>query len=227
MQTKLRETKQQTAAPPPRKKGSGLVWLFLLPLLAIALWAALQFVPELLPLPVGTQEGGDAFPLPEWVQTAFIPVDGASRRGEKLEELTGIVVHYVGNPGTTARQNRNWYASPESEVSSHFLIGLEGEVILCVPLDEKSSASNQANATTISIEVCHPDETGKFTKASEDRLVELLTYLCRRFELTSDSIIRHYDVTGKICPKYYVEHEDAYLAMKERVRQALLEEAGS
>ena len=24
------------------------------------------------------------------------------------------------------------------------------------------------------------------------------------------SVIRHYDVTGKICPKYYVEHEDAW-----------------
>ena len=228
MQTKLRETKRQTAAPtPPRKGGNGLVWLFLLPLLAVAIWAALRFLPTQAERTTGTgEEEETGLPLPEWVETAYIPVDGASRRGEKLEGLTGIVVHYVGNPGTTARQNRNWYADPASEVSSHFLIGLEGEVLLCVPLDEKSSASNQANSTTISIEVCHPDETGKFTKASEDRLVELLTYLCRRFDLSPDSVIRHYDVTGKICPKYYVEHEDAYLAMKERVKKAL-EEAGS
>ena len=162
--------------------------------------------------------------LPDWIIAAYIPVDGASRRGEKLEGLTGIVIHYVGNPGTTAMQNRNWFANADSDVSSHFVVGLEGEIVLCVPLDEKASASNQANTDTISVEVCHPDETGKFTEESEAALVKLLTYLCRRFDLSPDSVIRHYDVTGKICPKYYVEHEEAYLAMKERVREALSRE---
>ena len=28
-------------------------------------------------------------------------------------------------------------------------------------------------------------------------------------------MIRHYDVTGKMCPKYYVEHEDAWLVFKQ------------
>ena len=169
-------------------------------------------------------EAGAGEPLPDWIEVDLIPVDGASRRGEELDGLTGIVVHYVGNPGTTAKQNRDWYANPESEVSSHFLIGLEGEVLLCVPLNEKSSASNQANATTLSIEVCHPDESGKFTEESEASLVKLLAFLCRRFDLPADSIIRHYDVTGKICPKYYVEHEDAFIAMKNRVKEAVKQE---
>ena len=29
-----------------------------------------------------------------------------------------------------------------------------------------------------------------------------------------DDVIRHYDVTGKNCPKYYVEHEDAWKQFK-------------
>ena len=29
-------------------------------------------------------------------------------------------------------------------------------------------------------------------------------------DVPPDQVIRHYDVTGKICPKYYVEHEDAW-----------------
>ena len=197
-----------------------------------SLFCRLLAVPALLLLLTGCFVGVDRpatgeteETLPEWIEEAIIPIDGVSRRGEKLDGLTGIVVHYVGNPGTTARQNRSWYADPESEVSSHFLIGLDGEILLCVPLDEKSSASNHANSTTLSIEVCHPDESGKFTEESEAALVRLLAYLCRRFDLPVDSIIRHYDVTGKICPKYYVEHEDAYLAMKERVRRALEEDA--
>ncbi len=32
----------------------------------------------------------------------------------------------------------------------------------------------------------------------------------QRFGLTGQDVIRHYDVTGKICPKYFVEHEDAW-----------------
>ena len=30
----------------------------------------------------------------------------------------------------------------------------------------------------------------------------------------SDDVIRHYDVTEKLCPLYYVEHEDAWIQMK-------------
>ena len=31
-------------------------------------------------------------------------------------------------------------------------------------------------------------------------------------------MIRHYDVTGKICPKYFVEHEDAWEQFKADVK---------
>ena len=79
---------------------------------------------------------------PDWVDQQIIKVDGDSRRGVMLEGVRNIVIHYVGNPGTTAQQNRDYYASRSSEVSSHFVIGLKGEIIQCIPLHEKSSASN-------------------------------------------------------------------------------------
>ena len=66
------------------------------------------------------------------------------------------------------------------------------------------------NNDTISIECCHPDATGKFNQQTYDSLVELTAYLMGRFQLTTDDVIRHYDVTGKKCPLYYVEHEDAW-----------------
>ena len=147
---------------------------------------------------------------PEWVDVQLISIDGTSRRGEKLEGVADIVIHYVGNPGTTARQNRNWYANPQSEVSSHFVVGLDGEIIQCLPLDEKSSATNWRNADTISIEVCHPDSTGKFTDAAYDSTVKLTAWLLRNSGLDESHIIRHYDVTGKECPRYFVQHEEAW-----------------
>ena len=111
--------------------------------------------------------------IPPWVDVQLLETDGISRRGEKLEDIRNIVIHYVANPGTSAQANRDWYASPESEVSSHFLIGLDGEIIQCIPLDEFSSASNHRNKDTISIEVCHPDETGKFSDDAYASLVRL------------------------------------------------------
>lgn len=155
--------------------------------------------------------------LPEYIKKDIVPVNGVGRRGELLEGVTDIVIHYVGNPGTTAAQNRSYYAQPETQVSSHFLVGLEGEVILCVPLSEKSSASNERNRDTISVEVCHPDADGKFTDASYDRLVELTAWLCETYDLDTDHVIRHYDVTGKACPLYFVEHEDAWEQFKQDV----------
>ena len=154
---------------------------------------------------------------PDWVDQQIIKVDGDSRRGVMLEGVRNIVIHYVGNPGTTAQQNRDYYANPSSDVSSHFVIGLKGEIIQCIPLHEKSSASNHRNKDTISIEVCHPDESGKFTDASYQSLVKLTAWLLDVCDLDSDNVIRHYDITGKQCPLYFVTYEDAWKQFKRDV----------
>ena len=139
-----------------------------------------------------------------------------SRPGEPLEKINGVVIHYVGNPGTTAHANRNYFESlssgaEDTYASSHFIVGLDGEVIQCVPLTEVAYASNTRNEDTVSIEVCHPDETGQFSPVTYARTVELTAWLCRTFKLNpSQDVIRHYDVTGKICPKYYVDNPEAW-----------------
>ena len=155
-------------------------------------------------------------PVPEYVEKDYLTVNPYSRPGEPLEKINGVVIHYVGNPGTTAHANRNYFESLASGLentyaSSHFIVGLEGEVIQCVPLTEISYASNTRNGDTVSIEVCHPDETGEFSPVTYDRTVELTAWLCREFRLDpSQDVIRHYDVTGKECPRYYVEHPEAW-----------------
>ncbi len=159
--------------------------------------------------------------VPEWVDEQFIRVDGASRRGIDLKKFSGVVIHYVGNPGSTAQQNRDYFNSPESNVSSHFIVGLDGEIIQCVPLWEISSASNNKNSDTISIEVCHPDKSGKFTDASYHSLVRLTAWLCKTGHLNTGDVIRHYDITGKLCPIYYVKHPDAWKKLKTDIAAAM------
>ena len=155
-------------------------------------------------------------PVPDYVEQDYLTVNAWSRPGTELEKINGVVIHYVGNPGTTAHANRNYFESLSSGqegtyASSHFIVGLEGEVIQCIPLTEIAYASNTRNEDTMSIEVCHPDDTGEFSTVTYDRVVELTAWLCREFRLDPErDVIRHYDVTGKLCPLYYVENPEAW-----------------
>ena len=170
---------------------------------------------------------GETVVLPDYVTADLLPMNRWSRPGIALEEINGIVLHYVGNPGTTAQANRNYFASlasgeSDTFASSHFIVGLDGEVIQCIPLTEIAYASNDRNGDTIAIEVCHPDETGQYSPETYQQVVELATFLCRELKLDPETqVIRHYDVTGKICPKYYVENPDAWEILLQDITAAL------
>lgn len=188
------------------------------------------------------------------IQQKFLTPNKYSRPQIKLNNISKIAVHYVGNPGTTAIANRNYFDGLKNQisdstgkwrlnkdgsymyykgekvalryVSSHFIVGLSGEIIQCIPTNEWSYCTNQANSYSISIECCHPDSSGKFTSATEQSLAELCAYLCKKLGLDPvKDIIRHYDVTGKQCPLYwsptkYITSDTAnarFTAFKQRV----------
>lgn len=159
---------------------------------------------------------------PPEISQEFVDINEYSRVGQMLDSVDNIVVHYVGNPGTTAAQNRSYYQqlklTQETKASSNFVVGLQGEIIEAVPMNEVAYASNQLNRTSISIETCHYTEAGNFTDATMESLVHLCAWLCLKYDLEATDVIRHYDVTGKICPKYYVENQnewDSFIKMIE------------
>ena len=164
------------------------------------------------------------------IDVQLLDVNPYSRPGTQSSGITGIVIHYTANPGSSAQDNRDYFNglqdsdSHETQASSNFVVGLDGEIIQCVPTWEVAYASNDRNYDSVSIEVCHPDETGRFTKKSYESLVQLTAWLCVKFDLTADDVIRHYDVTGKNCPKYFVEHEDAWEDFRENVSLAITSE---
>ena len=225
---------KELTAPEEKQKGKISLFYVLVPLcclvflfLGFLLGRALRN-PAVCDVPVDKVEGQENVPVerygfPEWVTPVILTVDGASRRGEKLEAVRDIAVHYVANPGSSAMANRNYFEGPDSDTSSHFIVGLDGEVLLLIPPDEKSCATNERNRDTLSVEVCHPDQTGKFSPKTRESLVKLLAYLCIRFDLTEENLIRHYDVTGKMCPLYYVENPSEWEALKSDVARKIQE----
>ena len=158
-----------------------------------------------------------AIKIPDWIDVQLIHMHNTARTGTELDGVKNIVIHYVGNPNTSAQNNRDYFDKDSTEVSSHFVVGLEGENIQCLPLWEKSAASNWRNSDTISIEVCHPDDTGKFNDTTYNAVIKLVSWLLNELGLDESAVIRHYDITEKLCPLYYVEHEDAWNQMKKDI----------
>lgn len=171
-------------------------------------------------LPTAKQLNAKTLTPPEYVDVQLINNTHA-RTGVKLIEINNIVIHYTGNPGSTAQNNRDYFNKPDTDVCSHFVIGLDGEIIQCVPLDEKSAASNNRNLDTISIEVCHPESNGQFNDATYESLVELTAWLCDNSKLKAKDVIRHYDITGKECPKYFVDNESEWTDFLDDVKEEL------
>lgn len=161
------------------------------------------------------------------IEDRLLSLNPYSRSGEKQNSIQKIVVHWVGNAGSSAIANRNYFENLKNThktyASSHYIIGLNGEIIRCIPEDEVAfhSGSHSMNRKSIGIEDCHPDWDGKFNDNTYNSLVELCADICSRYGLGIDAIIRHYDVTGKNCPKYYVEHEDAWIQFKNDVARNL------
>lgn len=177
------------------------------------------------------QTANDTKKLPKiTIDTKLIQKNKYSRPGIELKEVNGVVIHYTANPKTDAIDNRNYFNNlPKSNkgkvnpvyASSHFVIGLEGQIVQCIPLNEMAYASNDRNTDTIAIECCHPDDSGKFNQLTYRALIELTAYLCIRFDLDENDVIRHYDVTGKQCPRYFVQNEDKWEIFRDDVKLAI------
>ena len=119
---------------------------------------------------------------PPAITEDFLEVNEYSRPGTKMKKVKSIFVHYTANPETSAQQNR----------------------------DQQAYAVMTRNEDSLSIECCYLDEDGEFTQETYDTLVHMLAWLTQEYHLSTDDILRHYDCGGKMCPLYYVEHEDAW-----------------
>lgn len=161
------------------------------------------------------------------IKERLLTINSYSRSGEKQNKIENIVVHWVGNAGSSAIANRNYFENLKNThktyASSHYVIGLDGEIIKCIPEDEVAfhSGSYSMNRKSIGIEDCHPDWNGKFNENTYNSLVELCTDICKRYEVSVDNIIRHYDVTEKECPRYYVRNEQEWIKFKNDVANKL------
>lgn len=153
-----------------------------------------------------------------------------------------MVWHYVGVPGQTPEQARRYFSDPTKQVYSgcHYCIGIDGQVYQFADADravwhagsksytqwalnkyEKWTTPNAGrtpNWAFIGVELCHPDKTGRFTEATLQSATALANQLMLDYNLSVSDMVRHYDMTGKLCPKYFVENRQAWAGFKRRLR---------
>lgn len=162
------------------------------------------------------------------MEEAYLTPNPYSRPGIKLEKVNNIFVHYTANKGTSAAQNRSYFENlgitGETSASAHFVIGYEGEIIQCLPLEEIGYAVKQRNYDSISIECCYLSEDGEFTDATYQSLLALCGWLLKEYKLTPSEVLRHYDEGGKKCPLYYVEHEEEWEEFLQALEAYILQE---
>ena len=133
-----------------------------------------------------------------------------------------IVIHYTGNDGDTAMNNAKYYASTVVKSSAHYFVDNK-EIVQSVPDlrvawavgGKKYPSCPQTgggtlygkctNTNSISIEICDAVRDGVYKPAPETvaAVLDLTRELMKNYNVPAANVIRHFDVTGKLCPAYW------------------------
>lgn len=193
----------------------------------------------------------------EVIEAALTP-NKWSRPQIVIKPVRGIIMHYVENPGTSAMFNRNYFESLKKQkegqtkkplyASAHFIVDMSGEIVLAVPPNEVAYHCGEnkdagylytdlarerfgvwPNACTLGVELCHTDREGRFTEETLDAACRLVACLCEQHDLNPFyDVFRHFDITKKICPRYFVDHPGEFtIFCQEAKRRLLARECGA
>ncbi len=151
------------------------------------------------------------------------------RKGRR-QAVRYLVIHYVGATGD-ARNNAKYYGTtPGIGASAHYFVGHGPRAEVWASVAEGDTAwhcgANRyvhpecRNDNAIGVELCcHKDAAGGWYFDAET--VEAAVALCRdiiaRYGMDRGHVLRHYDVTGKVCPAPFVHDESAWEAFKDRL----------
>ena len=134
-------------------------------------------------------------------------------------DIKYIVIHYVGDTAS-ADKEAEYFCTGDRGASAHYFVGHEGEIRQVV--EDANIAwhcgskiyrhPSCRNANSIGIEMCcrttgdkmKADNNWYFEDATVEIAIKLTKYLMEKYNIPAENVIRHYDVTGKVCPAPYV-----------------------
>ena len=165
-----------------------------------------------------------------------------------------IAIHYTAGTVSTrgaAENTAAYFASRNAKGSADFIVDDETVVQYnpdpenryCWAVGDKNLRPCRLykvarNDNTVSIEICSRNTTGqvraandlswKLTDAAVENALELTAWLMERYGVPLENVVRHYDISGKLCPGVYGWNpdsgsEDAWAAFKERLEEASMQ----
>ena len=101
---------------------------------------------------------------------------------------TKIAIHYTGKPDVDGDKTVSYFNNVVANgykignryifASSHYVIGLGGEIYQLIPTNEICYATNSANSYAIAIEVATTGSDNHYTDATYKSMVHLCAWLC-------------------------------------------------
>ena len=140
-------------------------------------------------------------------------------------KIEWIVIHYVGAV-STAENNVNYFYDKNVGKSAHYFID-ENEIWQCV--EEKDMSwhcgaevyyNECRNSNSIGIEMCcKRDENGELyvDATTIQNTIYLVRDIMKKYAINIENVVRHYDVTRKVCPVPFVEEESLWIRFKRRL----------
>lgn len=128
------------------------------------------------------------------------------------DHITAIVIHSTAN--ATLQGVINWFNNPNAQVSAHYTIGKDGQVVQHVK-DEKRAwhagvstwkGRSSVNDYGLGIELVNlNDGTDLYPEAQHRVNVALCAYLCHTYKVAVENIVAHYDISPgrKTDPRNY------------------------
>lgn len=153
--------------------------------------------------------------------------------GRSSGSIEYLVFHYTANNGDTATGNANYFKNVNRKASAHYFVD-ETDIVQVVE-DKNTSwhcgdtqkytnggASLKGivkNVNSIGIEMCSDKINGSYviTEATQANAIELGKLLMAKYNIPIERVVRHYDVTGKICPQPFVNDVNQWKLFKERL----------
>ena len=145
----------------------------------------------------------------------FHSVSKYHRPTTKRSKTTKIAWHYTGQAEVPAINTWRYFENNKVYASAHFIVGLDGEIYYSVPMDEIAYTTNEANKYSIGIECATTGSNDHYSDKEYVAMVKLGAWLCQEYDLDPrNDFIRHYDVTKKQCPRYFVNNPKMWTQFK-------------
>ena len=163
-----------------------------------------------------------------------MPCNPGNYTAKRTGTIRYLVIHYTGAPGT-ARNNGAYFASRgDIGASAHYFVDAK-DIVQSVQDSGRAWHCGAAvykhpecrNDNSLGVELCcYQDAAGQwgFDPATVDNAVQLIRTLMAKYGIDIDHVVRHYDVTGKICPEPYVRDASAWAEFKARLTAPETEE---